>query len=1016
MPSTLELFKSLHSTISISFFTSALFTQLALGKPIVVERQGPAAVVEVPIIAGWLAVTSILATDVAPVGIEAGAFSGAVVHDMFGNLDQDKPWDIGSGNCVMSISTWGGGHCSVDTTPGPKANAGSQTTHHDDGKDWNGICNPVVKFYRPDYYLTEYMYNGTWNGDWTGDGKYPQCSRAARYPYGVVSHSFHLLLEQSTSINMLTSYILGSLSSLSLSWICAWIGVFYLIRKTGDIYLFLVDLFVLSGTDLRKYGEKGSWAIINGVEDDLGAEYALALASHGFNTLLLSHTQSKLEALAQEIKSHYSDVQTKILLTDPSNTSSDNYNELEAFIKHLNVAILVNNDSRLHTIPVPFVITHKEEITDIISVNCTATLMVTRLIAHGMAQRHRGLILTMGSFNGLFATPLLATYSGSKAFLQQWSTALAAELKSEGVDVQLVLSSTISKAGEGNWLIPTPKDFVKTVLGKVGKTGAAHCIGWSMTPYWAHAFAQLTLQNFPSLTGEILPMIQKYMQERIRLRALDTMGHVVRRHVTYAKEDKRRVLRQRSFFFLSQINVHLNSLHFGLLECQNSRMHAFIYVTTESEFNFHSAGQSKTVVTFNEDEMTFSGVIVGYVNLLGPRTDMRGRSDPKNGGLALRDCGKLLPEQKQHPRQRMKHLFGRCQLSQKYARITTAGSLPQSQRLTRSDFIQKHVVPLLHQKRGLELPGESNPKLIYDLFNLFSTNWEGFSKRYIDKICDICDDFVKRVIDERWPEGRRQQIKSVIIDDQINARKADALGELEKLSTDHSRYLRPYDPEYLRRTRSTATEGLYNNTNGVVSHETDPVEQMPCEEYPQKMHVLYAQYDSSGRRAPFGVSSDWDINGSCIWNLDVEMVRRITEEDKLTTMKRAELKDKRRLDVSVRRATDLCVRKDLKKFIELNSFHLPDKGGLSPKTAITEEASVPKSRSTQLQTSRQNRHQATFREVILFPFPLGGNIHHRSQQESRFLSRFRNIVTSLGKNDIRTGSTANTRSSTVQSI
>ncbi|TVY33701.1 Very-long-chain 3-oxoacyl-CoA reductase [Lachnellula subtilissima] len=306
---------------------------------------------------------------------------------------------------------------------------------------------------------------------------------------------------------MLTSDIVFSISS----------------AKLVIFYLLLVELFVLSGTDLRKYGERGSWAIINGVEDDVGAEYALALASHGFNTLLFSPTQLKLETLAQEIKSHYSDTQTKILITDASKPSSDNYNELEAFVEHLNVAILVNNDSQLHTIPVPFVSTPKEEITDIISVNCTATLMVTRLIAQGMAQRHRGLILTMGSFKGLFATPLLATYSGSKAFLHQWSTALAAELKPEGVDVQLVVLSTIAKAGEGTWFTPTPKDFVKTVLGKVGKTGGAHCIGWSMTPYWAHAFAQLALQNLPSLTGEIVPRIQKYMQERIRLRAFDTM-------------------------------------------------------------------------------------------------------------------------------------------------------------------------------------------------------------------------------------------------------------------------------------------------------------------------------------------------------------------------------------------------------------------------------------------------------------------------------------------------------------
>lgn len=93
----------------------------------------------------------------------------------------------------------------------------------------------------------------------------------------------------------------------------------------------------------------------------------MALASHGFNTLLLSRTQSKLERLAEDIKSRCSDIQTKVLL-DPFNTytSSDNYNELEGLIEHLNVAILVNNNSQLHSTPVPFILTNKEDVRDII--------------------------------------------------------------------------------------------------------------------------------------------------------------------------------------------------------------------------------------------------------------------------------------------------------------------------------------------------------------------------------------------------------------------------------------------------------------------------------------------------------------------------------------------------------------------------------------------------------------------------------------------------------------------------
>lgn len=52
--------------------------------------------------------------------------------------------------------------------------------------------------------------------------------------------------------------------------------------------------------------------------------------------------------------------------------------------------------------------------------------------------RKNGLILNIGSFAGAIPSPMLATYSGSKAFLAAWSRALAEEYRSKGITVQLV--------------------------------------------------------------------------------------------------------------------------------------------------------------------------------------------------------------------------------------------------------------------------------------------------------------------------------------------------------------------------------------------------------------------------------------------------------------------------------------------------------------------------------------------------------------------------------------------------
>lgn len=55
-----------------------------------------------------------------------------------------------------------------------------------------------------------------------------------------------------------------------------------------------------------------------------------------------------------------------------------------------------------------------------------------------MVSRKRGLVLTVGSFAALIPSPLLAVYSGSKAFVSTWSQALGSELEGSGVTVELL--------------------------------------------------------------------------------------------------------------------------------------------------------------------------------------------------------------------------------------------------------------------------------------------------------------------------------------------------------------------------------------------------------------------------------------------------------------------------------------------------------------------------------------------------------------------------------------------------
>ncbi|KAJ9296125.1 ketoreductase [Paecilomyces variotii] len=310
------------------------------------------------------------------------------------------------------------------------------------------------------------------------------------------------------------------------------LGAYFLLATGGffaasRIYTFirvLLSLFVLPGKSLRKFGPKGSWALVTGASDGIGKEFSLQLARAGYNIVLVSRTASKLTSLANDISTKNPGVQTKLLSMDFARNDDADYEKLKALVDELDIAVLINNVGKSHNIPTPFALTPEDELTDIVTINCLGTLRVTQLVAPGMIQRKRGLILTMGSFGGLLPTPLLATYSGSKAFLQHWSSALGAELEPHGITVELVqaylITSAMSKIRRASATIPDPRSFVKATLGKIGNNGGSPDYAYSSSPYWSHGLMAYFLTCITGTMTKTVLGFNKGMHESIRKRAL----------------------------------------------------------------------------------------------------------------------------------------------------------------------------------------------------------------------------------------------------------------------------------------------------------------------------------------------------------------------------------------------------------------------------------------------------------------------------------------------------------------
>lgn len=104
----------------------------------------------------------------------------------------------------------------------------------------------------------------------------------------------------------------------------------------------------------------------------------------------------------------------------------------------------------------------------------------------------------MGSFAGLVATPYLSVYSAGKAFLSTWSQALGTEVAKDGIVVEHVntyfVVSAMSKIRRPSLLIPTAKNYVASVLAKVGVPCGA-TVPYTSTPYPMHGVANWAIKN-----------------------------------------------------------------------------------------------------------------------------------------------------------------------------------------------------------------------------------------------------------------------------------------------------------------------------------------------------------------------------------------------------------------------------------------------------------------------------------------------------------------------------------------
>ncbi|XP_068173815.1 very-long-chain 3-oxoacyl-CoA reductase-B [Antennarius striatus] len=232
-----------------------------------------------------------------------------------------------------------------------------------------------------------------------------------------------------------------------------------------------VRVWVFGNGRLVSPDNLGKWAVVTGATDGIGKAYAEELARRGFNMVLISRSQEKLEDVASALASRCG-VDTRTISADFS--CVDIYQKIRDGLAGLEIGILVNNVGTSYSYPEFFLeLPNLDNFIDtMVNINITSVCQMTRLVLPQMCERRRGVILNISSASGMYPVPLLTVYSASKAFVDFFSRGLQAEYRSRGVIIQSVLpffvATKLSKVRRPTLDKPRPERYVSAQLRTVG--------------------------------------------------------------------------------------------------------------------------------------------------------------------------------------------------------------------------------------------------------------------------------------------------------------------------------------------------------------------------------------------------------------------------------------------------------------------------------------------------------------------------------------------------------------------
>jgi uncharacterized protein len=176
----------------------------------------------------------------------------------------------------------------------------------------------------------------------------------------------------------------------------------------------------------------GKWALITGASAGIGWALAEQLAEGGANLVLTARRTDRLEKLASELSAKNT-IRTEIVAADLTKPAAPA--EIHEFTskRGLEIELLINN-AGFGAFGYIYEIS-AETMADMVQVNCSAVVHLTRLYVPAMVARKHGYVLVVASTAAFQAVPFNSVYAATKAFDLLFAEGLSEELKTSGVKV-----------------------------------------------------------------------------------------------------------------------------------------------------------------------------------------------------------------------------------------------------------------------------------------------------------------------------------------------------------------------------------------------------------------------------------------------------------------------------------------------------------------------------------------------------------------------------------------------------